>query len=140
MDRCIRFLYIEGNIRLALNLPVTHIAVIWSVNFTDTLCLDHWSLEGPSHQVAERFVGVPYIRWFQNFRMSNGLFKFFRCQVAAVSFCKCKTIIFYIVAYSAFDLLNIMAAACYGSDQMYPEDIFHTCSNDGTAVFFCKNV
>ena len=94
----------------------------------------------PSHQVAERFVGVPYIRWFQNFRMSNGLFKFFRCQVAAVSFCKCKTIIFYIVAYSAFDLLNIMAAACYGSDQMYTEDIFHTSSNDGTAFFFCKNV
>ena len=38
---------IEGSMRLAVMgaVALVCIAVIWSVNFTDTLCLDHWSLE-----------------------------------------------------------------------------------------------
>lgn len=95
---------------------------------------------GPAEFGSEGFVGRPYVGRFENFGMSDLFFKFFGGKANAVCFCKSKAVIFYVIGNSAFDFGNFVAAACYHSDHVYPEDIFHTGTNESAVVFFCDNV
>ena len=95
---------------------------------------------GPAEFGCEGFVGRPYIGRFKNFGMSNLFFKFFGGKANAVCFCKCKAVIFYVIGNSAFDFGDFLNAACYKTDHVYPEDIFHTGTDESAVVFFCDNV
>ena len=95
---------------------------------------------GPAEFGSEGFIGRPYIGRFENFGMSDLFFKFFGGKANAVCFCKSKAIVFYVIGNSAFDFGDFLAAACHHSDHVYPEDIFHTGTNESAVVFFCDNV
>ena len=95
---------------------------------------------GPAEFGSKGFVGRPNVGRFKNFGMSDLFFEFFGGKANAVSFCKCKTVVFYVIGNSAFNFGDVFAAACYHADHVYPEDVFHTGTDESAVVFFCDNV
>ena len=95
---------------------------------------------GPAEFGCERFVGRPNVGRFKNFGMSDLFFEFFGSEANAVCFCKSKAVIFYVIGNSAFDFGDFLNAAGYKTDHVYPENIFHTGTDESAVVFFCDNV
>jgi hypothetical protein len=95
---------------------------------------------GPAEFGCERFVGRPNVGRFENFGMSDLFFEFFGSKANAVCFCKSKAVIFYVIGNSAFDFGDFLNAAGYKTDHVYPENIFHTGTDESAVVFFSKNV
>ena len=95
---------------------------------------------GPAEFGSKGFVGRPNVGRFENFGMSNLFFKFFGGKAYTVCFCKSKAVIFYVIGNSAFDFGDFLNAACNKTNHVYPEDIFHTGTDESAVVFFCDNV
>ena len=94
------------------------------------------ALDGPAHLGSQCLIGVPYIGRLNFFRMCDLLFKLFRCQANTMGLCQRQSIIFYVITDCALNLGDLMTAACYHTNHIYPENIFHTASHKGTAVLF----
>ena len=72
--------------------------------------------------------------------MSYLCLKHLGSKVAAMGVCKGKSIVLHIVAVSALDLSDLVAAAGYHGNHIDPEDVLHAGAGDGAAVCLCKGI
>ena len=72
--------------------------------------------------------------------MGDLLLKLFGSQVYAVGFCQGQAVVFYVVAYGAFDLLDVMAASGNHADHIYPERVLHAAAYECAVVFLGQHV
>ena len=97
-------------------------------------------LNGQAQLIADGFAGVPGVGRFELGRMRDLLLKFLRGQIAAVSVCKRQAVFVYVVAVSAFDLRDLMAAAGDQRNHIDPENVLHAAAGDGAGILFGKSI
>ena len=90
--------------------------------------------------VTDGLAGVPRIGRLEGLRVRDLPFKFLRREVAAVRLGQRKAVFIDVVAVSALDLGDPVAAACDEADQIDPENILHAAAGDGAACLFGQRV
>ena len=98
------------------------------------------ALDGEAELIADGFGGVPGVGRLKVGRVSDLRFKLFRRQVAAVGLGERDAVLVHVVAVSALDLRDVVAARRNETDHVDPEDILHAAAGDGAAVFLRKSV
>ena len=90
--------------------------------------------------VTDGLAGVPRIGRLEGLRVRDLPFKFLRREVAAVRLGQRKAVFIDVVAVSALDLGDPVAAARDEADQIDPENILHAAAGDGAACLFGQRV
>ena len=90
--------------------------------------------------VTDGLAGVPRIGRLEGLRVRDLPFKFLRREVAAVRLGQRKAVFIDVVAVSALDLGDPVAAARDEADQIDPENILHAAAGDGAAGLFGQRV
>ena len=90
--------------------------------------------------VTDGLAGVPRIGRLEGLRVCDLPFKFLRREVAAVRLGQRKAVFIDVVAVSALDLGDPVAAARDEADQIDPENILHAAAGDGAACLLGQRV
>ena len=90
--------------------------------------------------IADGLGSVPGIGRLELRRVGNFGLKLLRRQITAVGLCKRDAVLVDVVAVSALDLGDLVAAAGNQADNVDPEDILHAAAGDGAVVFLRDGV
>ena len=92
------------------------------------------ALDREAQLVADRLGSIPRVGRLKLGRVCDLRFKLLRRQVAAVRLRQRDAVLVHIVAVSALDLRDVVAAGGHEPDHVDPENILHAAAGDGAAV------
>ena len=72
--------------------------------------------------------------------MRERFLEFLRRQIDAMRLCKCKPIIFNVVAGGTFDPVDAVNTACNTADHVDPVDILHASTRNRASCFFSERI